>query len=76
MVGARSVQTSGEARLLHLLEEVGMAQGNVDSTDKWAVFFHPLLCPVDMVDDCQLFYQPEVGYTQQTPGGSLGHEGK
>ena len=23
---------------------VGMAQGNVDSTDKWAAFFDPLLC--------------------------------
>ena len=61
IVGARSVQTSGKARLLHLLDEVGMSQGNVDSTDKWAVFFDPFLCALDMVDDGHFFFQAGGG---------------
>ena len=36
---------------------VGMAQGNVDSTDKWAAFFDPLLCALDMVDEGHFYFQ-------------------
>ena len=41
--------------------QVGMAQGNVDSTDKWAAFFDPLLCALDMVDEGHFYYQSEGG---------------
>ena len=36
---------------------VGMAQGNVDSTDKWAAYFDPLLCALDMVDEGHFYFQ-------------------
>ena len=38
-----------------------MAQGNVDSTDKWAAFFDPLLFSLDMVDDGRFFFQTGGG---------------
>ena len=38
-----------------------MAQGNVDSTEKWAAFFDPLLCALDMVDEGHFYYQSEGG---------------
>ena len=50
-----------EALARHGSPEVGMAQGNVDSTDKWAAFFDPLLCALDMVDDGQFFFQAGGG---------------
>ena len=37
-----------------------MDQGNVDLTDKWAAFFHPLLCALDMVDDGHFYFQGGV----------------
>ena len=40
--------------------EVGMAQGNVDSTE-WAAFFDPLLCSLNMVDDGKYFFQAGGG---------------
>ena len=36
---------------------VGMAQGNVDSTDKWAAFFKPLLFALGMVDEGHFYFQ-------------------
>ena len=41
--------------------QVGMAQGNVDSTDKWAATFDPLLCALDMVDEGHFYYKSEGG---------------
>ena len=34
-----------------------MDQGNVDLTDKWAAFFHPLLCALGMVDEGHFYFQ-------------------
>ena len=45
--------------------EVGMAQGNVDSTDKWAAFFDPLLCALD---NGQFFYQDSWKWGRSSQG--------
>ena len=34
-----------------------MAQGNLDSTDKWATFLNPLQCALDMVDEGYFYFQ-------------------
>ena len=41
--------------------QVGMAQGNVNSTDEWAAFSDPLLCALDMVDEGHFYYQSAGG---------------
>ena len=38
-----------------------MAQGNVDSVNKWAAFFDPSLCALDMVGNGKFFYQTGGG---------------
>ena len=44
---------------------VGIAQGNVDSTDKWAAIFDPLLCALDMVDEGHFYFQGGGAFASQ-----------